>query len=105
MNWQDPSVQALVTALQHVRSYEDMRRFLADLCTEAEIELLAKRFQAADMLSEAIPYKLIARETGLSSATIAKVASKMSRGEGGLILALLRIAPLPPHRNQRTEQA
>ena len=98
MNWQDPAAQALVTAFQHIRSYEDMRRFLADLCTESEIELLAKRFQAADMLNESIPYTLIQRETGLSSATVAKVAKAMTQGEGGLVSALLRIAPLPPRR-------
>ena len=105
MYWQDPAVHALLAAFQHIRSYEDMRRFLADLLSEGEIGLLAKRFQAADMLNEGIPYARIARETGLSSATIAKVARKLSEGEGGLLLALMRVAPLPPHRGNKSNRA
>ena len=89
---------ALVTAFQHTRSYEATRRLLSDLLTEDEITLLAKRFHAADMLNESIPYALISRETGLSSATIAKVAKKLRGAEGGYLVALERIAPLPPHR-------
>ena len=100
MDWNSPDTVALVTAFQHSRSYEATRRLLSDLLTEEEIALLSRRFHAADMLNESIPYALISRETGLSSATIAKIAKKLRGTEGGYIVALERIAPLPPPRRR-----
>ena len=95
MDWSHPRMRALVTALQIIRSREEMRAFLEDLLTPEELGLFAKRLEAADMLNESIPYVLIQKETGLGSATIARVAKKLSGENGGYRAVLEHINPLP----------
>ncbi len=95
MDWSDSRMRALVTSLQVIRSREEMRAYLADLLTKDELELLAKRLQAADMLNESIPYKLVQKETGFGSATIARVAKKLAGENGGYRMVLEHINPLP----------
>jgi TrpR-related protein YerC/YecD len=95
MDWSAPHFQALVTSLQIIRSRDEMRAYLEDLLTEDELQLCAKRLQAADMLNESIPYTLIQKETGLSSATVAKVAKKLSGENGGFRAVLAHINPVP----------
>lgn len=88
-------MRALVSALQIIRSRDEMRAFLEDLLTESEIELLAKRLHAADMLNESIPYTLIQKETGFGSATVARIAKKLTGETGGYRMVLEHINPLP----------
>jgi TrpR-related protein YerC/YecD len=95
MNWSSPRIRALLTALQVIRSRDEMRAFLEDLMTEQELEQLAKRLQAADMLNESIPYSIIQKETGLGSATIARVAKRLLGETGGYRMVLAHINPLP----------
>lgn len=98
MDWSSPRLRALVTSLQVIRSRDEMRAYLEDLLTQDEIELLAKRLQAADMLNESIPYTLIQKDTGLGSATIARIAKKLSGEVGGFRMVLEHINPLPLSR-------
>ena len=95
MDWSSPRIRVLVTSLQVIRSRDEMRAFLEDLMSEQELEVFAKRLQAADMLNESIPYSLIQKETGLSSATIARVAKKLLSDIGGYRMVLAHINPLP----------
>ena len=95
MDWSSPHIRALVTSLQIIRSRDEMRAYLEDLLTEDELHLFAKRLQVADMLNESISYKLIQKETGLSSATIARVAKKLAGESGGYRAVLAHINPLP----------
>lgn len=88
-------MRALVISLQVIRSRDEMRAYLEDLLTDDELQLLAKRLQAADMLNESIPYSLIQKETGLGSATIARVAKKLAGEIGGYRTVLAHINPLP----------
>lgn len=95
MNWSTPQMRTLVTSLQVIRSRDEMRAYLEDLLTESEIELLSKRLQAADMLNESVPYSLIQKETKLSTATIARIAKRLSSEAGGFRMVLAHINPLP----------
>ena len=95
MDWSSLRARALVTSLQVIRSRDEMRAYLEDLMTEEELLLISKRLQAADMLNESIPYVLIQKETGLGSATIARVAKKLSGESGGYRIVLEHINPLP----------
>ena len=95
MDWSSLRARALVTSLQVIRSRDEMRAYLEDLMTDDELLLLAKRLQAADMLNESIPYTLIQKETGLGSATIARVAKKLGSDAGGYRTVLAHINPLP----------
>ena len=51
---------------------------------------MTERWQAARMIKRGIPYRQIARETGISTATITRVAAWLKDGENGYVIALKR---------------
>ena len=81
--WRTSGTDALARALLAVKTPDEMRRFLRDLLTEGEIVEFGKRWQAACMLADGVPYLEIVAATGLSSATVARVQQWRLRGEGG----------------------
>lgn len=91
MEWNTPENRALLQAILSLASADEARRFLRDLMTEKEIEEFSKRFQAAGMLSNNIPYSEIEKTTGLSSTTVARVSKWLNGKEGGYRIALDRI--------------
>jgi len=90
MNW-DAKNRRLADALTLLNSPEDARHFLRDLLTEAEISEFARRLKAADMLSRGMSYKKVEKETGFSSATVARVSKWLRHGEGGYVAVLKRL--------------
>src|SRR3989344_3346129 len=82
MDWKNAHNRALIKAILLLKTPRDAELFLRDLLTEAEIQEFSRRFKAAEMLSERIPYSRIEEETGLSSTTVARV-SKWLKGKGG----------------------
>ena len=82
MDWKSKGNQRLIQAILALKTENEAGRFLRDLMTEKEIKEFAKRLKAAEMLTEKIPYSTIEKETGLSSATVARVA-KWLNGKGG----------------------
>lgn len=83
MNWNSAENKGLIKAILALETPEEARRFLRDLLTQKEIEELAKRLQAAEMLTEKIPYSIIEQKTGLSSTTVARVSKWLNGKEGG----------------------
>lgn len=67
-------MERLIQAILSLETTNEAERFLRDLMTEREIEEFAKRLRAAEMLADKESYVTIEKETGLSSATIARVA-------------------------------
>jgi len=65
-----------------------MKPFLRDLLTESEIEELARRWQAAQMLDQKVSYSQIVKKTGLSSTTVARISKWLNSGAGGYRLVL-----------------
>lgn len=82
MIWKSVESKRLIQAILSLRTEDDSRRFLRDLMTEKEIKEFSKRLKAAEMLTEKVLYPKIEKETGLSSATIARV-SRWLNGENG----------------------
>jgi len=80
----------LFAAILALRNKNEARRFLRDLLTEEEISEFSKRWQAAQMLAQKVPYTKIEKLTGLSSTTIARVAKWLNRGKGGYKLIIQR---------------
>ena len=78
----------LYTALQELRSAEDFNRFFTDLCTPGELAAMADRWAVARLLYQGVPYRTISEKTGVSTATITRVARAMSYGAGGYRLIL-----------------
>ena len=86
-------IDALYEAVLTLGSVEDCRRFFRDLLTENEIAEFAERWKAARMLHAGASYAEIARATGLSSRTIARVGRWPKQGKGGYALLLKRLTP------------
>ena len=81
----------LVRALLCMRTKDEMLRFLEDLCTIREVQDLAQRLEVAQMLSEKVTYAEIAKQTGVSTATITRVNRSLTYGAGGYKTALERL--------------
>jgi TrpR-related protein YerC/YecD len=72
----DPQVllDHLCNALLTPGSRDDMRSFLRDLCTPAELRTLSERWHVARLLDETdLPYRDIHDATGVSTTTIVRV--------------------------------
>lgn len=68
-------ITALSDALTQLKSGEEMRRFLVDLCTPAELRALSERWQVACLLNGTdMSYRDISAKTGVSTTTIGRVS-------------------------------
>lgn len=81
----------LCAALASLRSPAEMRDFLHDLCTPAELQALADRWAVVECLKRGYPYREIHRLTGVSVTTIARVARYATAGSGGYAIAAQRM--------------
>src|SRR5262245_48114390 len=86
-----PGLDALADAILLVRTRDEARRFLRDLCTLPELEALAHRWQTALLLEQGIPYVEIAERVPTSTATVTRVAQWLRHGAGGYRLVLERL--------------
>jgi len=85
--------QSLYQALVSLRTPDECQRFLADLCTPAEVEAMVDRWAVVPLLQDGLPYRRIHDLTGVSVTTIGRVARYLSAGSGGYQLALTRMRP------------
>src|ERR1017187_2483165 len=81
----------LVAAIQTLRSVEECRAFLRDLCTPAELQAMADPWAVVECLRRGMPYREIQRQTGVSVTTIGRVARYLASGNGGYSLAAQRV--------------
>ena len=84
--------RALCAALAALRTPEECRAFLRDLCTPAELQAMADRWTVVDCLKRELPYREIQRLTGVSVTTIGRVARFLAAGHGGYDTAARRLA-------------
>jgi len=73
----------LYAAILELASAEEAKSFFNDLCTPAELEGLVDRWRVAQMLVKKVPYRKIAEETNISTATIVRVARFLNNGNDG----------------------
>ncbi|HZQ64048.1 MAG TPA: YerC/YecD family TrpR-related protein [Gaiellaceae bacterium] len=85
-----PGLDELADALLSLRTRDEVRRFLRDLCTLGELEALAHRWQIVRLLEQKLPYLEIAERVHTSTATVTRVAQWLRHGTGGYELALGR---------------
>ena len=81
----------LFAAILTLRSVEECRAFLRDLCTPAELQAMADRWAVVDCLRRGMAYRQIHEQTGVSLTTIGRVARYLAQGNGGYQLAAQRI--------------
>jgi TrpR-related protein YerC/YecD len=83
--------RALLQAVLTLRTIEECRDFFRDLCTPAELQALADRWNVVGLLQSGLPYREINRQTGVSVTTIGRVARYLAAGNGGYALAARRL--------------
>ncbi|MDJ0654755.1 MAG: YerC/YecD family TrpR-related protein [Xanthomonadales bacterium] len=91
MKAHDQQTQEMVTrarrelyrAFAVLDSESDVRGFLLDLCTPAEIEAMADRWRVVPLLKQGVPYREIHDRTGVSVTTVGRVARFLESGNGG----------------------
>lgn len=88
----DPKkMEKLYEAFLALKTPDECKRFLRDLCTLSELREMSERFLVADMISQKIPYREIAARTGVSTGTITRIAHWLYHGEEGYALILKRL--------------
>ena len=99
--WRTSATTDLFETILSLKTLDEAERFFRDLCTLSELEALAHRWQAAQLVDAGLPYHRIAAETGASTTTVTRVAHWLRHGEGGYRLALER----RKRRRSRTPQS
>jgi TrpR-related protein YerC/YecD len=89
-HWPTKEHRDLFETVASLRTKEEAQSFLRDLCTRAELDAMAHRWQVARLLDEGLPYLEVARRAHASTTTVTRVAQWLRRGEGGYRLALQR---------------
>jgi len=90
-------VKDLIEVLTSINDKREMNSFLSDLLTENELLEFSRRWQAAQLLDQGVPYTEIVEQTGLSSTTVARISKWLQDGAGGYKRALNQL----PGKNSR----
>ena len=85
------AASSLFDAILLLNTPSEIRNFLTDLCTPAELEAMYDRWRVALLLKEGMSYREISQKTGVSVTTIGRVARFIDMGEGGYETALRRL--------------
>lgn len=85
------AARSLSEALWQLETPEEVRLFLEDLCTPAELESMVDRWRVAQLLEQGHSYREINELTQVSVTTIGRVARFMEMGCGGYRTVLDRL--------------
>lgn len=92
----------LFRVLASLTDVHECRNFIKDLCTPAELQAMVDRWQVAQLLQQNLPYRRINEMTGVSVATIGRVARCVSHGFGGYA-TVLNHSVAPAHTGNTRE--
>ena len=82
-NWYTKSTDDLCRAILSLKTKEECRAFLEDICTTKEIQDISQRLEVAQLLIRRVNYTTISKQTGASTATISRVSKCCEDGAGG----------------------
>ncbi|HJJ57434.1 MAG TPA: YerC/YecD family TrpR-related protein [Methanocorpusculum sp.] len=85
------SSNLLLNSLMSLKTAEEFRAFLDDVCTIKEIKDISQRLEVAVRLDDGKNYQEITRETGASTATISRVNRCLHYGSDGYKIVIKRI--------------
>jgi TrpR-related protein YerC/YecD len=85
------AARSLSEALCSMETPDEVRLFLEDLCTPAELESMLDRWRVAQLLEQGLSYREINELTQVSVTTIGRVARFMEMGSGGYRTVLDRL--------------
>ena len=82
---------AMYRAFLTLRTEEEVKAFLEDLCSITELRAMEQRFDVAVLLEKGWIYNDILEATGASSATISRVNRSLRYGADGYAIAFSRM--------------
>ena len=85
------AARSLSEALLCLETSQEVKLFLEDLCTPAEVEAMVDRWRVAQLVNQGYSYRDIREITEVSVTTIGRVARFMEMGTGGYRTVLERI--------------
>lgn len=74
--------QALYQLIADIHDPKDIEALFDDLCTRKEVENMAERIYAAQLLMEGNTYQQVMAQTSISSATLSRVSRCVQYGSG-----------------------
>lgn len=86
----EADLDGLARAIAALDKPQDVRAFLEDLCTPAELEAMSDRWKVVPLLLQSVPYREIHDRTLVSVTTIGRVARTLEHGAGGYAAAMAR---------------
>ncbi len=90
-HWDERFMTELFEAFRSLQNIGEFERFFEDLCTPAELRSMADRWRVAQLLEQGLSYRVINEKTGVSTATITRVARSLTYGTGGYRTVLQRL--------------
>ena len=75
-------IEQLYSLITSLENEEDCRALFEDMCTFKEIEKMAERIYAAQLLMEGKTYNQVISETNISSATLSRISQCVQYGKG-----------------------
>ena len=78
----DVMISNLYLAISKLSTPEECRMLFDDLCTNKEIEQMAQRIEAAELLKKGLTYNQVIEQTEISSATLSRVSRALQYGKG-----------------------
>ena len=76
------ATEQLYTMILSLKSADDCADLFEDLCTAKELEQMAQRVKAADLLLQGKTYNQVMEECDISSATLSRVSRCVQYGKG-----------------------
>ena len=72
----------LYALLAKINNVQDIEKLFEDLCTKKEVENMAERLYAAQLLMEGNTYNQVMSQVNISSATLSRVSQCVQYGNG-----------------------
>lgn len=79
---QKDNKRCLYEAILRLKTVEDCKELFEDLCTQKELEQMAIRLTAAELLMRGETYSEIMKKVDISSATLSRVSRCVQCGTG-----------------------
>lgn len=86
-----PDFKKISQAFVGLKNEKEVFALLRDICTLSEMSAMTERLEVAEQVEKWVSYRIIAKNTGASTATITRVAHWFHHGMGGYHDALARI--------------
>lgn len=88
--WRSDDTASLMDAIVQLSTRDEAAHFFRDLCTRHELEEITSRWAVVRRLAEGYSYRDIHDLTGVSTATVTRIAQWLRHGTGGYRDALAR---------------